>query len=85
MSLLYETKSNFSVARTQVGQTLGFNLDTFIKTTGLTLPVRANSNPAGCSPTFASLKVMVCANTMVGNTAMIAAAPIANRHLRIIR
>ncbi|KAK0619152.1 phosphatidylethanolamine-binding protein [Immersiella caudata] len=42
VSLLYETNSTFSVSRTQVGQTFGFNLATFATAVGLGQPIRAN-------------------------------------------
>ncbi|KAK5654906.1 hypothetical protein OQA88_6662 [Cercophora sp. LCS_1] len=43
VSLLYETTDSFSVTRTQVGQTFGFDLAAFVKTVGLTgEPVRGN-------------------------------------------
>ncbi|KAK3374155.1 hypothetical protein B0T24DRAFT_704340 [Lasiosphaeria ovina] len=43
VSLLYETPAaGFAVTRAQVGQTLGFNLATFVAAVGLGAPVRAN-------------------------------------------
>ncbi|KXX74122.1 Phosphatidylethanolamine-binding protein 4 [Madurella mycetomatis] len=42
VSLLYETPADFSVSRTQVGQTFGFDLARFVEAVGLeTPPVRA--------------------------------------------
>ncbi|KAK3369971.1 phosphatidylethanolamine-binding protein [Podospora didyma] len=42
VSLLYETPASFSVTKAQVGQTFGFNLTTFVASTKLSLPIRAN-------------------------------------------
>ncbi len=41
VSLLYETAAGFAVTKTQVGQTLGFDLAAFVGKVGLTVPVRA--------------------------------------------
>ena len=41
VSLLYETAAGFSVSKTQVGQTLGFDLAAFVGKVGLATPVRA--------------------------------------------
>ncbi|KAK4240934.1 phosphatidylethanolamine-binding protein 4 [Achaetomium macrosporum] len=41
VSLLYETAAGFAVSRSQVGQTLGFNLAEFVGKVGLGTPVRA--------------------------------------------
>ena len=42
VSLLYETTATFSVSRTQVGQTFGFDLAAFVTTVGLGKPIRGN-------------------------------------------
>ncbi|KAM7203312.1 PEBP-like protein [Rhypophila sp. PSN 637] len=43
VSLLYEVPAMLSVSKAQVGQTFGFNLETFVKNVGLVdPPVRAN-------------------------------------------
>ncbi|KAK3359658.1 phosphatidylethanolamine-binding protein [Lasiosphaeria hispida] len=42
VSLLYETTSTFTVSRTQVGQTFGFNLATFVTAAALGKPIRGS-------------------------------------------
>jgi phosphatidylethanolamine-binding protein len=42
VSLLYETSSTFSVSKTQVGQTFGFDLAKFVTAMNLGKPIRGN-------------------------------------------
>ena len=42
VSLLYETSATFTVSRTQVGQTFGFDLAKFVAAVGLGSPIRGN-------------------------------------------